>query len=363
MNRNRIIELYSKKLTGEATPAELEEFNTLVKSENEQLVLEVIGAWWLSASAPKLEVEKDIDHHFNKILSTATADEIIQQAHNKVQPARLKIFRSPKMLLLTAAIFIAAVFSIRFGILTSNNNNNYHFNEIVAKRGTKSKLILPDGSQVWLNSESKLSYNSKFNDSTREVTLEGEAYFDVVKDKKHPFIVKTSAISIRVLGTAFNVKSYQQDPTIETTLVRGMIEVQKNNEPSASKIILRPNEKLVYNKPDAGASKQTGQAVSHLNNAQLMSISTLPKNIADSARKETSWVFGRLIFEGDTFTALSEKMERWYNVKIVIKNNNVANYRFAGVFENENVEEALKALQLIAMFKYSIHENEIIIDK
>jgi ferric-dicitrate binding protein FerR (iron transport regulator) len=240
--------------------------------------------------------------------------------------------------------------------------DKFTYNEIVAKRGTKSKLILPDGTQVWLNSESKLSYATNFYDSIREVTLEGEAYFDVVKDKNRPFIVKTSAISIRVLGTAFNVKSYNQDPTIETTLVRGLIEVQKNNEPSASKIILRPNEKLVYNKPEAlSANQESGISIDN-KQSQLIYISPISKYIPDSTRVETSWVYGRLIFDGDNFSQLAEKMERWYNIKITIKNQHLATNRFGGVFENENVEEALKALQLIAMFKYTIHDSEIIIE-
>ncbi len=363
MNRNKLIELYTKKLTGEATLAELEELSALLKSDEEQAFLVLMDTWWQNTPSAQSDLSKEEDQHFNKIISTATADEIIEQA-NIPNTLRFKIFSSPKTLFIAAAaILIGLVFFVG-NDLFNPPSAKYHYNEIVAKRGTKSKLILPDGTQVWLNSESKLSYNTKFNDSIREVTLDGEAYFDVVKDKKHPFVVKTSAISIRVLGTAFNVKSYQQDPTIETTLVRGMIEVQKNNEPSASKIILRPNEKLVYNKPEASIIKHVGQNSAQISNEnQLISISSLPKNIADSARKETSWVYGRLIFDGDSFTSLAEKMERWYNVRIVIKNNNVANYRFAGVFENENVEEALKALQLIAMFKYTINENEIIIEK
>ena len=360
MNRNRIIELYTKKITGEATVAELEEFAAFLKGNEEQMAEELIEIWWNMPPSKQAVFSNENEQRFNKIISTATADEIIEQA-NISKPKKFKLLLPPKVLYFAvAAIFIGVVLLVRTNVFNPPVANNYHFNEIVAKRGTKSKLILPDGTQVWLNSESKLSYNSKFNDSIREVTLEGEAYFDVVKDKKHPFVVKTSAISIRVLGTAFNVKSYQQDPTIETTLVRGMIEVQKNNEPSASKIILRPNEKLVYNKPEASIIKQVGQNV---NANQLISISTLPKNIADSVRKETSWVYGRLIFDGDSFSTLAEKMERWYNVKIIIKNSKVANYRFAGMFENENIEEALKALQLIAMFKYTVQENEIIIEK
>ncbi len=361
MNRNRVIELFTRKLTGEATPEELLEYQQLLKTEGETALHELMENWWNNKPHVKDAYQSDSDQHFNQILTTATADEIIEQAN--VGGKSSTIIKNPslkKWLFAAAAIFIGLIVTFQLGVFKSTVGSNFQNNVIVAKRGTKSKLILPDGTQVWLNSESKLTYGSSFSDSIREVTLDGEAYFDVVKDKRHPFIVRTSAISIRVLGTAFNVKSYQQDPTIETTLVRGMIEVHKNNEPNASKIILHPNEKLVYNKPRAITEIATGTIPT---TSQLISISTLPKNIADSARKETSWVYGRLVFDGDSFTTLAEKMERWYNVKITIQNNTVANYRFAGVFENENVDEAFKALQLIAMFKYTINENEIIIEK
>ncbi len=361
MNRTRLIELYTRKLTGEATEIELLELHELLKTEGDQFIYELMENWWAHKPEKQPIAQNETDQHFNYILSTATADEIIEKAKaNERQPIFNQYPSIKKWVLATAAIFIGLIITVEFGGLRPLLATNYHINEIVAKRGTKSKLILPDGSQVWLNSESKLTYGSSFNDTVREVTLEGEAYFDVVKDKKHPFIVKTSAISIRVLGTAFNVKSYKEDATIETTLVRGMIEVQKNNEPSASKIILRPNEKLVYNKTEMNIARQP---LASTLQPQLISISTLNKNIADSLRKETSWVYGRLVFEGDSFTSLAEKMERWYNVKINIKNNTIANYRFGGVFENENIEEALKALQLIAMFKFTINENEIIIEK
>lgn len=366
MNRNRIIELYTRKLTHEATEAELAELAELLKSEDEQFFHEIISGWWNIQNSKGVDSESEKDQHFNQILSIADADHIIHQATatSFPQASIQKLSRFSKWAMAAAAVLIGLMVMVQYGIPGWNKSNetDYPYNEIVAKRGTKSKLILPDGTQVWLNSESKLVYSVHFNDSVREVTLEGEAYFDVVKDKSRPFIVKTSALSIRVLGTAFNVKSYKQDPTIETTLVRGMIEVQKNNEPSASKIILKPNEKLIYNKPATLANSSQANTDKNNNHTQLISISTLPKNIADSARIETSWVYGRLIFDGDSFTELAEKMERWYNIKITIKNPKVANYRFGGVFEHENVEEALKALQLIAMFKYQLHENEIIIE-
>ena len=247
-----------------------------------------------------------------------------------------------------------------------------HINEINVNPGAKTKIQLPDGSHVWVNSDSKLSYPETFKGSVREVFLEGEAYFDVVKDPFHPFIVHTSGIDIKVLGTAFNVKAYDAEPTIEATLIHGMIEVAKTNQPDEPKVILKPHEKLIFNKlanklsDDANTTK-----VQRISNATtLMSMITpaitiapLAKNIADTAILETSWVYNRLMFEDEKFESLAVKMERWFNVKIVITNDKLKSYAINGSFENETIEEALKELQYLVPFNYQMNGRDIYINK
>jgi len=183
-----------------------------------------------------------------------------------------------------------------------------------------------------------------------------------VKNAKRPFIVHTAFIDIRVLGTAFNVKSYSQEKTIETTLIHGSVEVTKKNESQLSKIILRPKEKLVFNKLETDFEKQGDTSVKPMIEKSIPAIAivALPKDVADTSLKETSWIYNRLDFEGDTFSELAVKMERWFNVKITFKNEKVANERLRGAFEDEGLDEALKALQLITTFTYKINnDNEI----
>jgi transmembrane sensor len=223
-------------------------------------------------------------------------------------------------------------------------------------------MLLPDGSKVWLNSESRIEYNRNFNDTIREVTLEGEAFFDVVKDKTRPFIVHTSDIDIRVLGTAFNVKSYPKEPSIETTLIRGLIEVTNKNEPTSPKVILYPQNKLVFNKvaaPTQPASPQSKAIALH----KPFAIAALPRNVADSALVETSWIYNKLIFDGETLRDNAAKMERWYGVKIKFRGDKVGNTPIRYPLANETVEEALKALQIIEPFNYKRNGNEIEISK
>src|SRR6187401_2548064 len=115
---------------------------------------------------------------------------------------------------------------------------------IVTKNGSRTKIVLPDGSQVWLNAGSNLDYNnSEFNKDLREVTLSGEAYFDVTKNAAKPFIIHTKKMDVKVIGTAFNVRSYSNEKTAEASLIRGSIEVSLKDRKD-QKFILKPNEKI-----------------------------------------------------------------------------------------------------------------------
>lgn len=375
MTELRFSELLAKKLSGEITPEELYELELYVKAHPEdQYFQELLTTWWSGSTEESSSLQSGQEDHFKYILQKASEQPALVALPNTDNQD--SIFHRFKWLKYAVAASVIGVVALLWVFNDGNvqddaNKLASQENEIVAKKGTKSRLLLPDGTQVWLNSDTKLVYKSDFNDSLREVSLEGEAYFDVVKNPKKPFIVHTSGISIRVLGTAFNVKSYPQESVIEATLVRGLIEVERNSEPHASRILLRPNEKLTYSKPlnkidgveKIGGTEAITSAPVAKSKAQSIEISSIPKNLTDSLRMETSWVYGKLLFEGDSFRDLAQKMERWFNVKITFKNNKVASYRFRGVFADENIEEALNALELTNPFKYTINGNEVLIDK
>lgn len=234
-------------------------------------------------------------------------------------------------------------------------------NEFISRSGARTKLVLPDGSQVWLNAGSRLNYSNAYNESLREVDLEGEAYFDVVKVTGHPFIVHASSLNIRAVGTAFVVKSYPQEETIEATLLRGIIEVTRKDLPDGPKVILKPNEKLIFSKQlETEVLRNTNDSSSRsAKTIGKISVAAVSVAIPDSNKVETSWVYNRLVFDGDTFQELAIKMERWYNVKIIINSKELLRYRFKGAFENETIREALDALQLTAAFSYKINNNII----
>ncbi len=236
-------------------------------------------------------------------------------------------------------------------------------NEISTRKGSKTNLVLPDGTKVWLNASSKLDYTKDYGNKIREVTLSGEAYFDVVKNAEKPFVIHTSKMDIKVLGTAFNVKCYPREKTTETSLVRGSIEVTMKDR--QEKIMLKPNEKLIINNEEIKQDKKIVpvKQVQTVTQKPIILLSHLTLLQKDNTIIETAWVQNKLIFVSETFEDVALKMERWYSVSIEFANESVKTVRLTGNFEKETVVEALNALQLTTKFSYNIKNNIITIYK
>ena len=370
--------LLSKKIAGEATGDELEELQQLISDNPEwKTTMENLRELWSSKPVivdtdKKQKIEDAYLVHINRLKEKgADFKENTELAVHDVEinlTAVKKPFYKSWITYAAAAVFIVAVIFLYPLIADTGKTNEVAspirpFNEITINPGSRTKVQLPDGSQVWVNSGSHLTYEGNFKGNTREVQLDGEAYFDVAKDASRPFIVHTSGIDIKVLGTAFNVKAYKTEPTIEATLIHGSIEVINKSQPGSAKIMLKPHEKLVYNKYVIKDIKDYKADIQPVADSFSIIIKPLGKNIADNDIVETAWVYNKLIFEDERFADLALKMERWYNVKISIEYEKLKNYRISGSFVNETAEEALKALQLLVPFSYSIKNNEVRIIK
>ena len=370
--------LLSKKIAGEATPEELDELQELISSNTEwKTTMENLRELWSSKPVivdtdSKQKKEDAYLVHINRLKEKgADFKENTELAVHDVEinlTAVKKPFYKSWITYAAAAVFIVAVIFLYPLIADTGKTNEVEspirpFNEITINPGSRTKVQLPDGSQVWVNSGSHLTYEGNFKGNTREVQLDGEAYFDVAKDASRPFIVHTSGIDIKVLGTAFNVKAYKTEPTIEATLIHGSIEVINKSQPGSAKIMLKPHEKLVYNKYVIKDIKDYKADIQPVADSFSIIIKPLRKNIADNDIVETAWVYNKLIFEDERFADLALKMERWYNVKISIENEKLKDYRISGTFVNETDEEAVKALQLLVSFSYSIKNNEVKIIK
>jgi transmembrane sensor len=360
MLNDQFAQLIARKLSGEASAKEVQELETLLK-ENAQshYFFELLSDYWSVQPRPAND-DIQAEVQFQQILAIAEKDKegSFTTQLNSVEK-RTRVFTLRKWL--AAAVVLGLIVSVYFLIPSLNHpgKNSLAINEVTTKPGTKIHLLLPDGSKVWLNSESRLEYKGKFNDSIREVTLEGEAFFDVVKDKKHPFIVHTSDIDVRVLGTAFNVKSYPKESSIEATLIRGLIEVINKKDPGSPKIILHPYDKLVFNKEGGNRKflQQEPDAEDPLH--KPFSVASLPRDVADTAMVETSWIYNKLLFDGETLRENAAKIERWYNVKIHFKDDKAGNTPIRYPLSNETIEEALKALQYIEPFNFKINDKDI----
>lgn len=373
---SRLYILVARKLAGEATEEELRDLQGLLGEHfDSEYMYEMLSAYWKQEPDALSPDDDNSQEVFNRIISSAVhAPEHLPEPEIEHDYAYDSLFlplrRKPWKKWMYAAAIVAvggALWIYAFSpkpVANNRHSREKQISEVIAEKGSRSTIIiLPDGSKVWLNADSRLTYHNTFNNRIREVELDGEAFFDVVKDSGRPFIVHTSGIDVKVLGTSFNVKSYSGDATIEATLIRGMIEVVRKNDPSAPKIILHPHEKLVFNKEINNRAQpavaSTTDKKKTYTTAHNIAVASLPGNKADSLLSETSWRYNKLIFEGDSFRQLADKMERWYDVKINIRDEALLHYRFKGIFENETIQQALLALQLTNNFQYKINENEI----
>ncbi len=361
----RLWNLAALKFSGEATDEELSELESYLNHfPDERHTIKCIENYWSQKDDAQNEDEDIEEQRFQLIVNgESEGNEIPEIGIGKAG----KLFKYKWFYAAASALIICAIgFLIKTNI-ERNSSGETGIQHVFVKPGSRSQIILPDGTIVRLNGSSSLTYQKDFNEKVRNVYLDGEAYFDVTKDANHPFIVHTSNIDIKVLGTLFNVKCYEQDETIETTLLRGSIEVYNKADPSAPKVILKPNEKLVFRKKTnedfLPKNKIKADSVQNSSANDEISISAIPANQPDSLKEETSWLYNRLIIDDDNFIKMAEKMERWYGVKIQILNPELEKYRFKGIFQKETVEQALGALQLTARFTYKIENDTIKIMK
>ena len=233
--------------------------------------------------------------------------------------------------------------------------------------GAKTNLELPDGSKVWVNSGSKLTYPSDFKGKEIDLTLDGEAYFDIAHNPKRRISVHTSTITIQVLGTTFNVRSYSDEEMVEATLLKGLISItgevgNKVIEP----VVLKPNEQARLIKGEQKISVgeitndlKTGDKLQSIEKKETASKPVLQISEKVDVEPVTSWKDNKLIFKSERFESLAKEMERWYDVEINITNESLKDARYTGSFDNETIEQAMKALSMSLPFTYTIEKNKI----
>ncbi|WP_423130085.1 FecR family protein [Gaoshiqia sp. Z1-71] len=316
-------------------------------AENEAYFAKTIALLELSGSLihhKKFNTEKD----WNKLM-------------RKIDPRRrirLLLHKSARI----AALFI---FAFLLGYLTvqlkSKEKQNLTAGYIVTEvpYGNKSVVTLLDGSRVWINAGSKIRYPIDFNEKTRMVALEGEAFFDVVTDEKKPFYVEAFGLKVKATGTQFNVRAYKDEEFIETTLIEGIISVNHAEKTHKKDLVLQPNQKLtVYKdpiKPDKHEEKSREPAFSSM----PLKIKSVELSSDIKTDIYTSWKDKEWIIYKEKFSVLAKKLERRYDVRIHIDDLALYDFAYSGTLKDENLKEVFEVLSFTSPIEYKLDNKNV----
>ena len=277
------------------------------------------------------------------------------------QPSLVRYLRK-HMIALAAAVAIIAVSIIGFIYYRGSDQHAGAVTSAAFRQesrpGERKTFQLADGTQVTLNAGSTLTIAGNFNTLERRVILHGEAFFEVIHDKTRPFVIHTNDMDVRVLGTVFNVKAYDNDNKTETSLISGSVEVTLLREHNR-KITLVPKEKIVYHKLSYGSPADSAKAAGNTaaGTAAIYDVVALTHPALDSSYNEVSWLDNRLSFSQERLGDIVPQLERWFDISIRITDSSVSDFRYTGTFKKKTVKQVLDALQLSKSFTYNIVNN------
>jgi len=355
-------DLLSLKLSGDATESQLAEISTMLKVNPSLQFLydQMIEPVYCEKEAAS-KADQAYATHYVKMQLAGMFDSANNQ---NIEPELEKPtgFSKRKLAFIGIAAGIFTIFFINYSLRldksVTKQTNNAFVNEVVTKRGSKSSIKLPDGTIVRLNTDSRLTYLNFTAGKNREVTLIGEAYFDVAHDSSRPFIIHTGKINIKVLGTSFNVRNYPQDKELETSLIKGKIEVSLESRPEDI-ITLKPSEKLIIAKEQDELATATKVKSSIDNKVVLTSITYLRH---DSLVAETSWLNDKMVFVNQPLDKIAIELERKYAITVSFKDEKVKKYRYNGVFENVSLEKVFQLIKYSKNINYKIDDKNIVIE-
>jgi ferric-dicitrate binding protein FerR (iron transport regulator) len=355
-------DLLSLKLSGDATESQLAEISNMLKINPSLQFLydQMIEPVYCDKEAAS-KADQAYATHYVKMQLAGMFDSANDQ-NFEPEVEKPTGFTKRKLAFIGIAAGIFTIFFINYSLRLDKSvikqTNNAFVNEVVTKRGSKSSIKLPDGTIVRLNTDSRLTYDNFTAGKNREVTLIGEAYFDVAHDSSRPFIIHTGKINIKVLGTSFNVRNYPQDKELETSLINGKIEVSLKSRPDDI-IILKPTEKLIIAKEQDELAAATKVTNTTDNKVVLTSITYLRH---DSLVAETSWLNDKMVFVNQPLEKIAVELERKYAINITFKDEKVKKYRYTGVFENVSLEKVFQLIKYSKNINYKIDDKNIVIE-
>jgi ferric-dicitrate binding protein FerR (iron transport regulator) len=349
MNDELFVLLISRKLAGEATAQELQELEAL-----------------LQAHAALRERAAILQKHFTEshYYSSSNTEQALQRTLQKLQPpeqpvavqAPVAARRRRRALLRTLLIGSAAAAAVVLLLyITGTRQRARPAKQIAAVlpdtaqwlkrqngKATKAVIELTDGSKIWLNADSRLNYPEVFGNTSREVYLEGEAFFDVANDTRRPFIIHLRKGTIQVLGTSFNIRAYENEP-VQTSVTTGkvaFIPLYENNQRRPDTFLITPDVKVTY-------AQTTGKVVKE----------------ATTSADDRAWTEGRLVFKNATLEAIGAELERTFGKKVAFLSDAPRQYRLTGSFQHNSLQDIMYYLARSRAFHYEITDSTLLISE
>ena len=329
-----IDELIANYLTEGLDKNALDELKTWIaaSAENQQYFIRQREIWFSAVSREAASVsEKDtaFENFRNRV-----------ESQKEIQSTSRRGFSLSALWRYAAVVaIIIAVGCISYWQGEVNVKDTFADISVEAPLGSKTKLYLPDGTLVWLNAGSRMTYSQGFGVDNRKVELEGEGYFEVKRNEKIPFFVKTKDLQLQVLGTKFNFRDYPEDHEVVVSLLEGKVGLN-NLLREEKEAVLSPDERAVLNKANG-----------------LLTVESV------TASNASQWTDGYLFFDEELLPDIAKELERSYNVKIHIANDSLKTFRFYGNFvrREQNIQEVLEALASTEKMQYKIEERNITI--
>lgn len=366
MTEERFWLLVSLKMSGEATDAELQELEAQLQREPAlRLKVSIMEQNWRAKKGGRVSKDEAYNRHLQRLSQQLNQDQqklpLQSAAEEMARPVRRTLYRRLAWVSGIAASLLLAWTLLGNPLDLFQQQKDQAQNSISTRRGSKTKVELPDGTQVWLNADSRITYNEEFQGKIREVNLTGEAYFDVVRDEERPFVIHTDVIDIRVLGTAFNVRSYADEENTETSLIRGSVEVTLRNHPE-KKFTLKPNDKLIVNNAEAApiAREEVQEKTSSKEIVLTWGKVNYPSE-ADTVATEAMWTRNKLAFDKKTLEEIALTLERWYDITVEIENDVIKTTEFSLSIEDESLQQVMEALREAGKFRYKIDRKKLTI--
>ena len=328
MTEEELYRLLRKNFTGDiSSEEEIRLQRWIHESIENQKIAETLSQVWQEKSAePEL------------INSEAQIDHIWQRSQDNLQTLQ----KDWSYLLKIAAVIVLFITTpllvINFMQVSSEAPVPQATTEIIKSNpaGQKAKFYLPDGSLVWLNGASTITYDSKFNEINRNISLQGEAYFEVSRNKNLPFRVSIGKLTTTALGTAFNIEAYPDDEEKKISLLHGKVKVVVSDDNKKEDFILNPGYQIRYSSISERSEKQSFD----------------PNQVV-------GWKEGKLVFAGANYQEVTRKLEKWYGVDITTRGNPPAGWKLSTTYQDESLRNILKNLRFGKKFNYKLGKDEL----